>query len=91
MEISELNHQVIERLKRYNAYRCGEGTFEEMNITAEQITKDLNFICNSYDAMQNSTIEVMIRFPHVAKYIEQLETKLESAEFSYSELLQDLG
>jgi len=73
MEISELHRQVIERLRKYNAYRCGDGTFEEMGITARQITHDLAFICDSYDAMQRSVIEVMVRFPNVAEYIKCLE------------------
>lgn len=74
--------EVIERLKKYNAYRCGEGTFEEMDISAEQITKDIDFICDSYDAMQRSVIEVMVKFPNVAEYIEQLEKRVKNVKLA---------
>lgn len=43
------------------------------NLTHEQQLNDINFLCDSYDVMKNSVIEVMLRFPNVASYIKQLE------------------
>ncbi len=79
-QIFDLYREIITRLKKFNQYRCGEGTFEELGFTARQITHDIAFLCDSYEAMQNSVIEVMIRFPNVAEYIKQLEERLANAE-----------
>jgi hypothetical protein len=53
----------IKRLRLFNRWRLGEDerTFESLEISAEQIGKDIEFVCNMLEEYANLVDELLMK------------------------------